>query len=235
MALPKLNTPTYELELPSTDEKIKYRPFLVKEQKILLMAQESGEDKDIADAMGQLVSACTFGKIDPRTSPMFDLEYVFLKIRGKSVGEKVQLNLICPDDGETSVPVELDLNDISVQMLEEHNNEIEINDDVKIIFRYPLLTDMVGMKEDTTDVEKVFYFLTSCIKSIHFGDDIYQKVDLKDKEIADFVDQMTGDQFELVTEFFNTMPKLRHMVEVTNPKTKKKNEILLEGLESFLG
>ena len=235
MALPKLNTPTYELELPSTDEKIKYRPFLVKEQKILLMAQESGEDKQIADAMGQLVSACTFGKIDANISPMFDLEYVFLKIRGKSVGEKVQLNLICPDDGETSVPVELDLNDISVQMLEEHNNEIEINDDVKIIFRYPLLTDMVGMKEDTTDVEKVFYFLTSCIKSIHFGDDIYQKVDLKDKEIADFVDQMTGDQFELVTEFFNTMPKLRHMVEVTNPKTKVKSEVLLEGLESFLG
>ena len=235
MALPKLNTPTYELELPSTDEKIKYRPFLVKEQKILLMAQESGEDKDIADAMGKLVSACTFGKIDPKTSPMFDLEYVFLKIRGKSVGEKVQLNLICPDDGETSVSVELDLNDIGVQILEEHNNEIAINDDVKIIFRYPLLTDMVGMKEGTTDVEKVFHFLTSCIKSIHFGDDVYQKVDLKDKEIADFVDQMTGDQFELVTDFFNTMPKLRHMVEVTNPKTKKKNEILLEGLESFLG
>ena len=159
MALPKLNTPTYELEIPSTSEVIKYRPFLVKEQKILLMAQEANDDKAIANAMGQLVSSCTFGKIDPKVSPMFDLEYIFLRIRGKSVGEKVQLNLLCPDDGETSVSVELDLEDIGVQMLEEHNNEISINDDVKIMFRYPLLGDMVGMKENTTDVEKVFHFL----------------------------------------------------------------------------
>ena len=150
MALPKLNTPTYELEIPSTSEVIKYRPFLVKEQKILLMAQEANDDKAIANAMGQLVSSCTFGKIDPKVSPMFDLEYIFLRIRGKSVGEKVQLNLLCPDDGETSVSVELDLEDIGVQMLEEHNNEISINDDVKIMFRYPLLGDMVGMKENTS-------------------------------------------------------------------------------------
>ena len=166
---------------------------------------------------------------------MFDLEYVFLKIRGKSVGEKVTLNLICPDDKETTVPFELDLEEVGVQILDEHTNEINISDEVKVLFRYPLLTDMKDMKAESTDIEKVFYFLTSCITSIHYGDEVYQRIDLKDKEIEDFIDQFTGEQFELVTEFFNSMPKLRHIVEITNPKTKVKSEVLLEGLESFLG
>ena len=235
MALPKLNTPTYELELPSTAQKIKYRPFLVKEQKVLMMAQESNEDKQIAEAMGSLVSSCTFGKVDSNKSPMFDLEYVFLKIRGKSVGETVKLNLICPDDGKTTVPIDLKLDDISVQMLDEHTNEINITDSVKVVFRYPLLSDMMGMKKDSTDVEKVFHFLVNCIHEIHYGDDVYNRIDLKDKEIEDFIDQFTGEQYELITSFFNSMPKLRHTVEITNPKTKKKSEVLLEGLESFLG
>jgi len=235
MALPKLNTPTYELELPSTAEKIKYRPFLVKEQKILMMAQESGEDSQIADAMGSLVSSCTFNKVDPDISPMFDLEYVFLKIRGKSVGETVNLTLICPDDGTTTVPVDLKLDDINVQMLDEHTNEINISDTVKVIFRYPLLNDMKEMKTGSSDVEKVFHFLVNCMREIHYGDDVYNRVDLKDKEIEDFIDQFTGEQFEMVTGFFNSMPKLRHTVEITNPKTKVKSEIVLEGLESFLG
>ena len=235
MALPKLNTPTYELELPSTDQKIKYRPFLVKEQKILLMAQESGEDKEIASAMSQLVSSCTFGKVDAKTAPMFDLEYVFLKIRGKSVGEKAQLNLLCPDDGETTVPVELNLEDIGVQMLENHSNEININENCKITFRYPILNDMSGMSANSSAVENVFHFLINCLIKINYGDDEYNRVDLTDKDIEEFIDQFTGEQFEMVTNFFSTMPKLRHMVEVTNPKTKVKNEIVLEGLESFLG
>ena len=235
MALPKLNTPTYELELPSTAEKIKYRPFLVKEQKILMMAQESGEDSQIADAMGSLVSSCTFNKVDPDISPMFDLEYVFLKIRGKSVGETVNLTLICPDDGTTTVPVDLKLDDINVQMLDEHTNEINISDTVKVIFRYPLLNDMKEMKTGSSDVEKVFHFLVNCMREIHYGDDVYNRVDLKDKEIEDFIEQFTCEQFEMVTGFFNSMPKLRHTVEITNPKTKVKSEIVLEGLESFLG
>ena len=235
MALPKLNTPTYELELPSTAEKIKYRPFLVKEQKILMMAQESGEDSQIADAVGSLVSSGTFNKVDPDISPMFDLEYVFLKIRGKSVGETVNLTLICPDDGTTTVPVDLKLDDINVQMLDEHTNEINISDTVKVIFRYPLLNDMKEMKTGSSDVEKVFHFLVNCMREIHYGDDVYNRVDLKDKEIEDFIDQFTGEQFEMVTGFFNSMPKLRHTVEITNPKTKVKSEIVLEGLESFLG
>ena len=236
MALPKLNTPTYELELPSTAEILKYRPFLVKEQKLLLIAQESGEDSQITTAMGELVKTCTFNKIDPKIAPMFDIEYIFLKIRGKSVGEKVELNLLCPDDGKTTVKRTININDIEVQMDENHTNKVKITDDIELEFRYPVIADMTGiMTKSVSEIEKIFYFLNSCIESITFGDDIHHRVDLKDKEISEFIDSMTGDQFEALTEFFNTMPKLRHIINVTNPKTKKKNEILLEGLESFLG
>ena len=235
MALPKLNTPTYELELPSTGEIIKYRPFLVKEQKLLLIAQESGEEKQIANAMGELVNSCTFGKVNTKSAPMFDIEYLFLKIRGKSVGEKVKLNLICPDDGKTTVPYELNLEDVECQVQDDHSNEIQINEDIKIVFRYPLLNDLQNVKASAGDSEKTFHFMECCIDSIHSGDDVFQRIDIKDKELSNFIEQFTNEQFEKITQFFNTMPKLRHVVKVTNPKTKKKNEILLEGLESFLG
>ena len=235
MALPKLNTPTYELELPSTGEILKYRPFLVKEQKLLLIAQESGEEKQIANAMGELVNSCTFGKVNTKSAPMFDIEYLFLKIRGKSVGEKVKLNLICPDDGKTTVPYELNLENVECQVQDDHSNEIQINEDIKIVFRYPLLNDLQNVKASAGDSEKTFHFMECCIDSIHSGDDVFQRIDIKDKEISDFIEQFTNEQFEKITQFFNTMPKLRHVVKVTNPKTKKKNEILLEGLESFLG
>ena len=235
MALPKLNTPTYELELPSTGEIIKYRPFLVKEQKLLLIAQESGEEKQIANAMGELVNSCTFGKVNTKSAPMFDIEYLFLKIRGKSVGEKVKLNLICQDDGKTTVPYELNLEDVECQVQDDHSNEIQINEDIKIVFRYPLLNDLQNVKASAGDSEKTFHFMECCIDSIHSGDDVFQRIDIKDKELSDFIEQFTNEQFEKITQFFNTMPKLRHVVKVTNPKTKKKNEILLEGLESFLG
>ena len=235
MALPKINTPTYELQLPSTGEIIKYRPFLVKEQKLLLIAQESGEEKQIANAMGELVNSCTFGKVNTKSAPMFDIEYLFLKIRGKSVGEKVKLNLICPDDGKTTVPYDLNLEDVECQVQDDHSNEIQINEDIKIVFRYPLLNDLQNVKASAGDSEKTFHFMECCIDSIHSGDDVFQRIDIKDKELSDFIEQFTNEQFEKITQFFNTMPKLRHVVKVTNPKTKKKNEILLEGLESFLG
>ena len=235
MALPKLNTPTYELELPSTGEILKYRPFLVKEQKLLLIAQESGEEKQIANAMGELVNSCTFGKVNAKSAPMFDIEYLFLRIRGKSVGEKVKLNLICQDDGKTTVPYELNLEDVECQVQDDHSNEIQINEDIKIDFRYPLLNDLQNVKASAGDSEKTFHFMECCIDSIHSGDDVFQRIDIKDKELSNFIEQFTNEQFEKITQFFNTMPKLRHVVKVTNPKTKKKNEILLEGLESFLG
>jgi len=233
MALPKLNTPTYELELPSTSKKIKYRPFLVKEQKILMMAQDSEDETEISEAVGSLVQSCTFGEIDPKTSPMFDIEFLFLKIRGKSVGDKIELNLICPDDGKTQVKKTIDLEDVGIHMLEDHTNEIVVSDECKIVFRYPILADMKGVA--VSDISSAFSVISSCISEIHYGDDIYHKNDISEKDIEEFIDSLTGEQFEKVTGFFQTMPKLRYVVEVINPKTKKSNEIVVEGLQSFLG
>ena len=234
MALPKLNTPTYELELPSTGDKIKYRPFLVKEQKILMMAKEGDDEKELNNAMTGLISDCTFGTVDATKSPMFDVEYIFLRIRGKSIGEKVTLNLTCPDDGKTVVPYELNLEEVGVTMTDNHTNEIKINDNVKIHFRYPYMKDMLGLPTNTHETQKAFFVLNNCIDSIHYGDDVYNKVDLSDKDINDFVDQLTTGQFEKIMVFFNTMPKIRHTLSFVNPKTQAMNEVILEGLDSFL-
>ena len=235
MALPRVNTPDYTLELPSTGEKIKYRPFLVKEQKILMMAQDTKDETQLADAMGTLVSSCTYGTLDASTSPLFDIEYVFLKIRSKSVGSKVDLMVVCPDDEKTQAKVSLDLDDINVTMTDDHINEVQINDKVKVVFRYPILSDLKGLVENPTDVERVFHVLNRCINEIHFGDDVYQRSDMTEKDIDEFVDKLTTEQFERLSDFFNSMPKLRHAIKVTNPKTKVKSEVVLEGLESFLG
>ena len=234
MALPKLNTPTYELELPSTSEIIKYRPFLVKEQKILLIAQESSEEKQIARAMIELVESCTFGKINGKTSPLFDIEYLFLRIRAKSVGETIELNVLCPDDNETQAPVTVEVDDIKITMLENHKTEIEILENVKINFRYPILDDMEGLLGVESNVDSVFTLINRCVKSITHGDEVYHRVDMTEKELNEFLDSLTGEQFEYLIEFFDSMPKLRHVVQVTNPKTKKKSEVVLEGLQSFL-
>ena len=234
MALPRVNNPTYMLDLPSTGEKIKYRPFLVKEQKVLMMAQDTKKDAELAETMGQLVSSCTYGKVKPETSPMFDMEYAFLKIRSKSVGSKVDVMITCPDDEVTQVKTVVDLDEIEVQMLDNHSNEVNITDNVKIVFRYPILNDMIDLKDGANDVDRVFHILEKCITSIHFGDDVYQKTDITEKELNTFVDELTGEQFETLVDFFGSMPKLRHVVKITNPKTKVKSEVVLEGLESFL-
>ena len=233
--LPKLDTPTYRLTLPSTKEEIQYRPFLVKEQKLLMMAQESENDNEVVDMVSQIVNACTFEKIDVDTSPMFDIEYIFLQIRGKSVGEKIDLNITCHDDEKTSVPVQVDINDISVLMSEEHNNEIDLNNDIKMVFRYPLLKDVKGIPANTKDVDLIFYLLNSCIESISHGEEIYNRVDISEKELTEFIDSLTGEQFERITDFFQTMPKLRHVIPVKNPKTEVESEVVVEGLASFLG
>ena len=235
MALPKLNTPTYELVLPSTGEKIKYRPFLVKEQKVLLMAQESGDDDQIANAMGDIVASCTFNKVDSHKVPMFDIEYIFLKIRGKSVGETVELNITCPDDNKTRVKVNVNLDDINCHMTTEHTNEIKLSDDVRMFLRYPLLADMKGVLSSGNDVDRVFNILSKCIVEIHDGDKTYNRIDVTDKEITEFIDSMSNMQLKLVMDFFDSMPKLRHAIKVTNPKTKVKSEVVVEGLQSFLG
>ena len=234
MALPKLNTPTYELELPSTGEKVKYRPFLVKEQKLLMMAQESENDDEMATAMGTLCSDCTFGSVTAETNPMFDLEYVFLKLRAKSVGEVASIKVICPDDLTTEVLVKIKLDEIECQMLEDHTNEIQLTKDVKMVLRYPFIKDMTGMKSDISEQEKVFVLLNNCVSAIVDGDDIHYQQDISQKELDEFIESLTTEQFAEVMKFFNTMPKVRHVLNITNPKTKKKSEVFLEGLESFL-
>jgi len=234
MALPKLDIPKHKLTVPSTQEEIEYRPFLVKEQKVLMIAQEGGEDKDIATALGDLVKTCTFGSIDPNINPMFDIEYVFLQIRSKSVGDIVEISVLCPDDEETRVPVKITLSELQVQISVEHTNEYQLNDNIKIAFRYPVLSDLLGVSEKISDVEKTFMLLIKCVTEIHHGEEIFNRIDITDKELEEFIDSMSGEQFEGILNFYETMPKLRHVVNVTNPNTEVKSEVLLEGLESFL-
>ena len=233
MALPRIDTPTYQLTLPSTQQKIDFRPFLVREQKIIMMAQESQDEKQMVRAMSDLVASCTFNKFDVNILPIFDVEYMFLKIRGKSIGETVELNLTCPDDGETQVPTKINLEEIEVSMTVGHSNMIDITDNIKLQLRYPIYSDatQVGGLEQS---DGVFKLLTRCIDKIIYGDQEYNRVDISDKEIEEFIDQLNTDQFNNIVEFFNTMPKLRHVVQITNPKTKVKSEVVLEGLQNFL-
>jgi len=232
MTLPKLNTPKYELDVPSTGEKIKYRPWLIKEQKILLIAQSSEENKEIESAFANIVKECTFGKVDPYENPLFDIEYIFLQLRAKSVGQKVKLNLLCPDDEKTRVEHEIDLGDIAVQMPDNHTNVIQITDDISMVMRYPRLSDMAGFT-DKGKIKQIFDMVRQCVVEIHDGETIHNKVDIPDKELDEFIDNMDQSSFELVSKFFETMPKLIHEVSVTNPNTKKKNKIAIEGLQSF--
>ena len=232
MALPQLHTSTYELELPSTGETVKYRPFLVKEKKLLMIAQESEDQKQMEQAVADIIIACTFGEIDPYKIPLFDIELLFLRIRGKSVGDTVELNVLCPDDNETRVPVKIELDKIDILQREEHTNEISLTDDISMVMKYPTLTSMAGF-DDRGEVMNTFDMVKDCIYEIHSGEDIYNRVDVSDKELEEFIGEMSPQNFEEVSKFFETMPKLIHAVEVKNPKTKKKGSVVLEGLASF--
>jgi hypothetical protein len=233
MALPKLDTPVYELEQPSTGETIKYRPFLVKEQKTLMMASESDDDKQVKEALAGLITNCTFSKIDPYKLPLFDVEFLFLRIRGKSVGENITLSLLCPDDKETRVDKSINLEEIGVNMKVGHTNEISITDKIKMVMRYPTLNDMTDVSTNTNSVQDVFSMIKRCVHEIHDDEKVYNKVDISDTELEEFIDSLTGEQFEKVGGFFETMPKVQHSIEVTNPKTKKKGEVVIEGIQSF--
>ena len=234
MALPKLKTLTYELKLPSTGETVKYRPFIVKEQKNLMIAQESEDEKLMETAFAQILNDCVLDDIDPYKMPMFDMEYIFLRIRGKSVGDKITLNLLCPDDEKTRVNVEINLEEVDVQMKEEHTNVIKLTNEINIIMKYPCLEDMAGFTGEG-EVKSVFGMIKRCINEVHEGETVHNKVDMSEKELDEFIDSMSTENFEHISEFFETMPKLQHMIEVKNPKTKKKNEIIIEGLTSFFG
>ena len=232
MALPKLNTPQHELELPSTGGKIKFRPFLVKEQKLLMMAQESDKEEEISEAVMNIIDSCTTG-IDARTLPIFDIEYVFLKLRTKSVGETAEIKVKCPDDDKTFVNVTIKLDEVAVHMTADHTNVVQLTDNIKMIMKYPLMNDMKGVDFDD-GISGTFSLISKCVHEIHDGDNIHNRIDMTDKELDDFVDTMDTQQFEKIMDFFNTMPKLRHAITVVNPKTKKKGEVMLEGLDSFL-
>ena len=234
MALPKLETPTYTLLMPSTDEEIKFRPFLVKEQKRMLMAQESEDSTQMVDAVNQLIQDCTFNKVDTKKIAMFDAEYIFLQIRSKSVGSKVDVQVTCPDDKETKVPVNIDLDDIKVAMMEEHTNEIQLTDEIKIIFKYPLLSTFTKYTKSSDTAKMIFDLTADCIEEVHFNDEVTNKVDMSKKELDEFLESLSTEQFGMLVKFFETMPRLRHRIEVTNPKTEVTSEVMLEGIQSFL-
>jgi len=232
MALPKLNTQTFELAIPSSDEKITFRPFLVKEEKILLQAQEGG-DNEMMQALKQIVSNCTFDKIDINKLPSFDIEYIFLQIRAKSVGEKVKLNVPFPGDEKTKVPTEIDLTQINVEMDENHTNKIQLTDSISVVMSYPTLSTYSGKNLKNISADDAVKLVADCIYQIIDGVETHEAVDVNSKELEDFINNLTQEQFNKVQDFFNTMPRLKHTVNLTHPKTKKKGKIVLEGLQSF--
>jgi len=235
MALPKLNTPTYELEIPSTDEKIKYRPFLVKEEKILLMAMESGKNEDIVQAVKDIVLACTFDKLDVSNLPMFDIEYIFLNIRAKSVGEISKLKLLAPDDKKTYVDTEINLTEVKVQVDDNHTNKIELENDMGIIMTYPTIDSFMETGIQTVTASNMLDIISSCILQIYEkkGEKVYNSKDQTKKELTEFIESMNTKQFKQVQVFFDTMPKLKHTIKITNPKTKKTSDVTLSGLNDF--
>ena len=235
MALPKLNVPTYELVVPSTDEKIKYRPFLVKEEKVLLMAMESGKTEDILNATKTIVDECTFNKMKLGTMPMFDVEYIFLQIRAKSVGEVSKLRVLCQDDGETYADVEVDLNDVNVQVDDSHTNKIELTDDMGVIMKYPSIDSFAEGGIDDITPSNMIEVVANCIAQIYDkgGEEVYDAKDSTKKEKVEFIEQMNTKQFAEMQAFFDTMPSLKHTFTVKNPKTKVESEVTLSGLNDF--
>jgi len=235
MALPKLTTPTYELEIPSTDEKIKFRPFLVKEEKILMMAMESKKSADIVQAVKEIVEECTFNKINISDMPMFDIEYIFLQIRSKSVGEVSKIRVLCPDDGKTYANLDLDLNEVKVQVGDDHTNKIELNNGMGIIMKYPTIDSFKESGIQDINASNMLEVIGGCILQIYEeeGKKVYDPKDQTKKELTDFIEQLTTEQFKHIQKFFDTMPKLKHEITVKNPKTKKDNKITLTGLNDF--
>ena len=239
MPLPKIATPTYELELPSTGKTIKYRPFLVKEEKVLVIALESEDTKQITNAIKAVLKNCVLTKgIKVETLPTFDIEFLFLNIRGKSVGEEIEVNIVCPDDGETNVPVFIDLDSIQVQKDDDHTNQIKLDDDLMMEMKYPSLEQFIKNNFDFQEgnqMDQSFELIATCIDKIYNEDEVWATADCTKKEVKDFLESMNSSQFKEIEKFFESMPKLKHTIEVTNPNTKVKSEVVLEGLASFFG
>ena len=238
MPLPKISTPTYELVLPSSGRKIKYRPFLVKEEKILIIALESQDQKQIANAIKDILSTCilTRGtKVDKLST--FDIEYLFLNVRGKSVGEQIEVMVTCPDDGKTQVPTSINIDSIKVKKSKDHSTEIKLDDVYSLKMRYPSLTEFIKSNFNVEDmkVDDTFELIASCVDQIYSEEESWTSDDCTKKEMVDFVESLNSSQFKEIEKFFDTMPKLTHTVTVTNPNTKKENKIVIEGLQNFFG
>jgi len=234
MALPTLNVPKFKMKLPSDGRTVNYRPFLVKEEKLLLLATETGSQEDIVTAIKNIITECTdIHDIDDL--PTFDIEYVFLQIRTKSVGEAVEVSVTCPDDSETTVPVKIPLNEIKVKKDKKHKKDIKLGDDIILTMGYPSLDTFVQMnfQDEEPTVDSVFEMAASCVKQIADAEQVYDAMDTPKEELVSFFDQLTSQQFQEVQAFFDTMPKLQHTVKVINPKTKVESSVTLEGLSAF--
>jgi glutamyl/glutaminyl-tRNA synthetase len=238
MPLPKINTPTYELVLPSNGKKIKYRPFLVREEKILIMAMESEDMKQITDSIVQILGDCILTKdIKVESLATFDIEFLFLNVRAKSVGETVEVNITCPDDGETKVEMEIAIDDIKVQKTREHKNIIKLDDELMLKLKYPSLDQFIESNFETSgqtsDVSQSLSMITSCVDAIYNEEESWEAADCTKKELDEFIEQLNTKQFKEVEKFFTTMPKLSHKIKVKNPNTGVESEVVLEGLASF--
>ena len=236
MPLPKIATPTYELVLPSTKKTIKYRPFLVKEEKLLVLALETEDQKEITSAVKSVIKNCISTRgVKVESLPTFDIEYLFLNIRGKSVGEEVDVNIIAPDDGITEIPVKIAIDEIEVTESPEHNPQIKLNDELMMEMKYPSLDQFIKNNFDVNDsnFEQSFELIATCVSKIYNEDEVWSTDDVSKKEVIDFLEQMNSIQFKEIEKFFETMPKLSHKLMVTNPNTKVESEVVLEGLSSF--
>ena len=237
MPLPKIATPTYELTLPSTGKTVQYRPFLVKEEKLLVIALESEDNKQITTAIKAVLRACVLTKgIKVESLPTFDIEFLFLNIRGKSVGEELDVNIICPDDETTEVGVKIYLDDIEVQRDENHTNQIKLDDNLMMEMKYPSLDQFIKSNFDFTDknqMDQSFQLIASCIDKVYSEDEAWATADCTKKEVNEFLESMNSVQFKEIETFFTTMPKLSHTIKVTNPKTKVESDVVLEGLAAF--
>ena len=237
MPLPKIATPTYELEIPSTKKKIKYRPFLVKEEKILIIAMESEDNKQIANAVKEVISACILTRgVKVEELSTFDIEYLFLNIRGKSVGEEVEVLITCPDDDQTRVPTVINLDDIEVHTSKDHSRDIRLDNDLTLRMRYPSMNEFIKNNfttEESIGVDDTFDLISSCIEQVYTEEESWTASDCTKKELREFLEQLRSKQFKQIETFFDTMPKLYHVIKVKNPNTGVESEVVLEGLSAF--
>ena len=234
MTLPKINAPEYSLVVPSTKVEVKYRPFLVKEEKLLLIAQETGDEKSLYRAIKNLIHNCCHGQLDVDTMPLFDVEYVFLQLRSKSVGEMAEVLVICPDDGETEVKVKVNLNELTVELPSKDHNKIKLTDDIGIVMAYPNLASVLLTADKNKNASDIMFdTILECMFQIWQGEEVFAATDYSHKEKLDFIDSLSHDQFEKIQQFFETMPSVKKEVEITNPNTKVVSKVDIEGMNSF--